>query len=155
MTLLNPTAVLAKRHVQLPMQAILHPPVIPQRRTVSLHAATPAADKITHFARGLSRHRPLAVTFANHRQLLPVLLAANPFRIMNQFVNTLLLPPMPLLHRLIRPIPYSLAVLVIILDETSLDVGTQMFLIVFHGQHVIPAARYDLGRDRFLAAHGV
>lgn len=39
--------------------------------------------------------------------------------------------------------------------ETSLNVRTQMFLIVFDGQHVIPATRHDLGRDRFLAAHGV
>src|SRR6516164_11703657 len=120
MTLVNPAGILPKRHVQLPMQAILHTPVVPQRRSISFHTATTAADEITQLARGLAAYRPLAVALADHRQLLPLLLSANALRLRNQFVNTLLLTPMTLLHRLIHLVTHSLAILVIRLDETSL-----------------------------------
>src|SRR5579875_475533 len=154
-TLLNPAGVLAKRHVQLPMQAILHPPMIAQRRTVSLHTATTAADKITQLARGLAVYRPLAVALTYHRQLLPLLLPANALRLMNQFINTLLLTAMTFFHRLIYLITCPLAVLVIRLDKTSFNVLTQMLLIVLHGQYVIAAASHNLGRNGFLAAHRI
>src|SRR6516162_6552446 len=155
MTLLNSAGILAKRYVQLPMQTILHSPVVPQRRRVSLHPTTTTAHKITQFARGLAVYRPLAVTLANHRQLLPLLLAAKTLRTMNQFVNTLLLTPVTPLLDLMHLITYPLAIVVIRLDEASLNVRTQMLLIVLDGQHVIAAASHDLGRDPLLATHRI
>jgi hypothetical protein len=41
------------------------------------------------------------------------------------------------------------------MDKTRLDVLTQMLLIVFHGQDVIPTAGHNLGRDPFLTTHRV
>src|SRR4051812_16646644 len=71
--------VLSERHVQLPVQVVLDPPVAAQRPPVVPRVCPPAADEVAVLVARLAVHRPLAVAVADHAQLRPLLLVAYPF----------------------------------------------------------------------------
>src|SRR5713101_763402 len=147
--------VLVKRYIELPMEIILDAPMVAEHSRVVAGTCLLAADEIANLAAGFALDRALTMAHAYDPQLPPTLALAYPLGLGDHHVAPCLLAAVPLFRFLIRLVITALDAVLQHLAHTLLNVIEQVLLVVLDRQHVIPAARHDLFRDRLLAADGV
>src|SRR6185437_10177066 len=98
---LDATIIFPKRHIQLPVQTVLNPPMMPQPLPIVAGARHLAANKITEFVAGFTADRSLRITHADRRQSCPRLGVAKALRVMQDRITAILLPAVATLPCLI------------------------------------------------------
>ena len=150
----NPTLVFTKRHIQSPVQSILHAPVRPHRLAKQLDIV----ERCNVVAPG-DAHLPLATAFRLHHpyrfQSAPPLDNGQSTQVCGQEIAPVLDPTVPLVERLLMLHLRALEALPLRRREIPSHLSCQYLLVVLHRQYVIPASLVDLLRGLSLAIHRV
>src|SRR5581483_6789643 len=99
---LDAAPVFPERHIQLPVQIVLDPPVMPQRLSIRSRAGFLATDKITRLLALVVGDPPRAVAAADGSQTRPGGGVANTGRVVEHRVTAVFLPTVAALASLIR-----------------------------------------------------
>src|SRR6185437_7120662 len=123
-------AILTEAHVQLPMQVVLHPPVLTQSTNIVFDAGLLVAYEKATLAAGFSLHGSFAETQADGCQTGPGLGMANPLRAVQDRIAAILLTPVTTLACLVFVVIHASEVGVERLQKGVPDVFEEVFLVV-------------------------
>src|SRR5262249_15805096 len=99
--LADPVVIFGKGHIQLPMEGVLNPPMIPQGLALDLGRRSLAADEIAQFLRCPPVDRALAIAEADGGETGPVLAMTQASGMPQERVAAVLVPAVAPLARLV------------------------------------------------------
>src|SRR5258708_11567237 len=148
--------VLGKSYIQLPMQVVLNPPVIPQNLQIALGAHYFVADEIVRFySRLLLANLALAHIHPDHTHSFPLVLTAYSLWINQDRTVTPLHSAVATVFRAVLIVLHTFEVCRQRPVNRLLDFLAQRRLIVLRDQDVVTATLDDLAGNGLLAAHGI